>query len=128
MCREAIVMSRDLGQAWTETHRVGRPNVPHQPEPLAEPDEGIAPIALAGVQADARRARMGVVVIVPRLAHRRDRGPWHVERLHAVRIDGPVLRPAIVREVADEPVPVVRDRNARGDAPDGPAPTADREE
>ena len=116
MCREALPVSRDLGQTGATTHRIGGADIPHQSDPFAEADEPIAPIALAAMQPDASRAGIGVVIIVPSLAHCRDRCPRDVECLHAVRIDRPVLRPAIVGEMADKPVPMVGDCDTRGDA------------
>lgn len=68
------------------------------------------------------------MIIMPRFSHCRDRRPWDVEGLHAVRGDGPMLWPAIMRKMSDEPVAVVCDRDPRRDAPYDPAPAADREE
>jgi hypothetical protein len=97
--------------------RFRRLNIPRQSEALQQADEVPAYIGLIFIKADARRSGVGVMIIVPRLAHCRDRGPGDVVSLDARLIDQPALWPASVRKVTNEPVSVNRNRNARADTP-----------
>src|SRR4051794_41710223 len=56
-------------------------HVPREPELLEAADQRGGQVDLVPLQAVARGAREGVVVVVPRLAERRDGEPEHVRRL-----------------------------------------------
>src|SRR3984957_14151889 len=69
-----------------------------------------------------------MMVAVPALAHRRDRHERHVIGLDHRAIDGPVLRPARMGEVGDEPMHRCTGGDADEHAPDDPWPAAEQEE
>ncbi len=52
----------------------------------------------------------------------------HVVALDARALDVPGARPAVMREIADQPMPGERQEDAHGDAPEQPGPAADRPE
>ncbi|KAK0343955.1 hypothetical protein LTR94_016398 [Friedmanniomyces endolithicus] len=93
-------------------------------QPFQQLNEPEPPVALARVEADLRRAGIGVVVVVPGLAHGGDGGPGDVMGLDARLAHQPGLRTATVGQMADEPVADDAGRDPGADAPDHETPAA----
>src|SRR5215510_4027761 len=69
-----------------------------------------------------------MMIVVPGFAHRDQAAIGYVVALHARTIDMPGARPAIVREVADQPVSGDAGRHPQRDAPNDPWHAADSKE
>lgn len=107
--------------------KIGRQDdVPSKPQAFKQADEDIAPVVLPSIKTDAGGPGEGMMIVVPSFAHRGDRCPWHVMRLHARAVDKPRLGAGSVCEVADEPVAGNRNGYTNADAPDYPAPPTNR--
>src|SRR5687768_11048143 len=101
---------------------LGEHDVPGEPNPLEDLDEHVSPVRLARIQADPRGSGEGMMIVVPGLAHGRDRGPGDVMGLDPRTGHEPALRAAPMRQMAYEPVAGHRSAHPGANAPHDPAP------
>ncbi len=92
------------------------------PACLERLDQPPAEIDLTRQQPKLRRARIGMVIVVPALAHADQPGDADIVALGRDAFDDPGLAALAMRVVADQPVTSDADADAHANAPDQPAP------
>src|SRR5215475_4414930 len=95
-------MKRD--QIRSGRQHLGGLDVPGEPEPLHDHQHPPAWIGLARTDPEPRRTWERMMIVVPRLAHGDEAAVANVVTLDARPGDVPRARPAVVREISDEPV------------------------
>src|SRR5689334_22637900 len=92
-------------------------NVRRESEPAEQAHKLESQISLPPIQTVACRCRKGMMIVVPTLAHREQRGPRHVVGLDRALVDDPALWTVRMADVANEPVHRYADRDADHHAP-----------
>ena len=102
----------------------GQPAVPYQVQ-LAQPQQYPPPrVPFACMQSQFCRTRKGMMIVVPGLAHRQQRGELDIASLYRGAVDNMMHAAMVVGEMTDQPVPRDSRRDPRAHAPDDEGPPA----